>query len=282
MNMNSIYYHRLQNALESGLYAQALSVERMFHEAFPSRSFQNVSLSEIDEVGLLAHTSLLIALRQDARAANISDRILNSKLQIAGAVGAGPGDWPLTLTLAGYNSRAQKDDRFLATAYPAVYVDDFKRAANANSVRPELLYSVVREESRFFPAAVSSHGAMGLFQILPSTFKAQLKKYKSLDLEGELSKEAFLLNPGLAIEFGGFWFGRILRDSQKENLLLRIMEHHAGYGAVKTWHAGWKAMGRDDDVEYMVETARYLSTRSFARRVLRNMIIADASGMFAD
>ncbi|WP_207682115.1 transglycosylase SLT domain-containing protein [Desulfonema magnum] len=280
LNMDSVYYQRLQIALESGLYTAALSADSLLRKAFPSRRLQNVSLSDIDASGLIAYTGLIMALRLDARSANALDKRLNSKLQIAGAVGKKAGDWPLTLFLAGYKPTAQKDGRFLATAYPMAYTDAFKKAGTANSVKPELLYSVVREESRFFPAAISSAGAMGLFQFLPSTFGGLLQSHKELSLRGSPSKEAFLLTPEFSLDLGGFWFGKELKGNHQGNILFSIMEHHAGRGAVMSWLEGWKAFNREDDVEYMAETVRYLSTRIFVRKVMRNMVIVNASGMF--
>jgi hypothetical protein len=39
-------------------------------------------------------------------------------------------------------------------------------------------------------------------------------------------------------------------------------------------------MGRDTDIEYMIETVRFGETRLFARRVITDMIIVEAAGLF--
>jgi len=42
-------------------------------------------------------------------------------------------------------------------------------AAKAEKVQPDLLRAVIRQESRFYPCAVSEHGAKGLMQLMPDT-----------------------------------------------------------------------------------------------------------------
>jgi soluble lytic murein transglycosylase-like protein len=42
-------------------------------------------------------------------------------------------------------------------------------AAKAEKVQPELLRAVIQQESRFYPCAVSQHGAKGLMQLMPDT-----------------------------------------------------------------------------------------------------------------
>ena len=57
---------------------------------------------------------------------------------------------------------------------PAAQVDPLiDGASKAEKLEPELVRAVVRQESRFYPCAVSSHGAKGLMQLMPDTI-AQL------------------------------------------------------------------------------------------------------------
>ncbi len=53
---------------------------------------------------------------------------------------------------------------------PAAEVDELvTKAGDASSVSPDLLRSVIKEESGFRPCAVSSKGAMGLMQLMGTT-----------------------------------------------------------------------------------------------------------------
>lgn len=53
----------------------------------------------------------------------------------------------------------------------AEILDEIRRWARYYRVDPKLIQTVVRAESAFNPAAVSSKGAMGLMQLMPSTAK---------------------------------------------------------------------------------------------------------------
>jgi soluble lytic murein transglycosylase-like protein len=95
------------------------------------------------------------------------------------------------------------------------------------------------------------------------------------------SREAFLSDPGLTIDLGARWFRKELLDRHEGNILLAVMEHNAGYPAVKDWIETWETAGRYGDVEYMIETAGFSETRIFTRSVLTDMAVAQAIGLFA-
>ena len=81
-----------------------------------------------------------------------------------------------------------------------------------------------------------------------------------------------LYDSELNIELGARWFNGLLRR-QDGNVLFAVMEHNAGYPAVRQW----KKADRLADVEYMIDATRYLQTRLLARSVLGSMAIAKAS-----
>jgi soluble lytic murein transglycosylase-like protein len=56
------------------------------------------------------------------------------------------------------------------------------KAAAANQISPELVFSVMRQESAFVPCAVSDKGALGLMQLMPET-ATQLGVIDPLDAE---------------------------------------------------------------------------------------------------
>jgi tetratricopeptide (TPR) repeat protein len=255
---DSSYHHRLSNALQTGLYATTFDEYNRLRQKFPTRRLEELSLRELDDSGMFTPVCLLLSLRQDALAAKDIKRgssiFADNFLLIANAVGNKGGDWPLSMhmVIAGgeplkQKSAIQRSDGYLVTAFPPAFKDSINRKGEAYNVKPELLYSIARRESLFYPSALSKRGALGLFQFIPSTFRA-------LDRD-ELLKR------------------------QKGNVLLAIMEHNAGYGAVRSWTKYWKESDRMNDVEYMIETVRFAETRIFARRVLTDIIITDAIGV---
>lgn len=292
LGSQTAYLARLGASVRSGLYAAALGVIPKVRVRFPGRRLEEVTPEELDGAGVLARIAVLLALRQDALAATDAATAPENRLAVASALGHGVQDWPLALRIviaAGVpwdrRRATQRSPHFLATAYPPAYADEIGRSAAEHKVRPELLYAIARMESLFNPAALSPRGALGLFQFTPDTFMALVKKYpgwRLLDPAKAESREAFLLSPKLSLDLGARWFRHELLERQDGDLLLAIMEHNAGIDAVKAWARGWERLDRRGDVEYMVETIQYSQTRIFTRRVLTDLLIADAVGFLHD
>ena len=58
---------------------------------------------------------------------------------------------------------------FYELVYPRPFVDAVTSAAGGRDLDPAFMFSLMRQESRFDPAARSLVGALGLFQIMPYT-----------------------------------------------------------------------------------------------------------------
>jgi soluble lytic murein transglycosylase-like protein/TolA-binding protein len=288
LSRESPYHLRLAGVLEMGLYSTALSAELQLRKDLPSRRLEDISLKELDDTGLLARLVLLLAFRQDAAIAKDILPDAKNRLQIAAAVGKIAGDWPMAMVLIvaakdPYEQRAavQRDDSYLATAYPRVYADLFKKAGVTWGVPPELIYSIAREESLFSPTALSSSGASGLLQFTPQTFDKLDKRWSLLQSSSIGSREEFLLNPNLSIELGARWFSSLLAEGRNNGTVaipLAVMDHNAGGAAVRQWVSYWSTVGRASDIEFMIETVRFVETRIFLRRVLADEYIVDAAG----
>ena len=149
---------------------------------------------------------------------------------------------------------------------------------NHRGAPPELLYAVIRNETRFDPAALSSKGALGLFQFISATFKSLNNQWNLLENSDAPSRQAFLLDPEKNVDLGARWFGEELLPRQEGNILLAVMEHHAGNSAVRRWQDGWKRTNFFGDIEFMIETIGYRSTRHFVRRVIADYTVAESIG----
>ena len=292
----SFYMARLREAIQTGLYAECLRGDRRFRAAFPSRRLQDVSTAELDGARLLPSLVLWLARRQDALAVKDSSPDVEQRLRIAASVGKWAGDWPLavSLTMTLHEPRhliasLQADPHYLATAYPPLFVEQISEAVGKYKkykVPPELLYSVMRNESLFSPDALSRVGAFGLFQFLPDTFRGLDVTWHLLQPGGAPSMDAFLLDPERSIDLAARWLGQELLPPYRKalplyqgSILLAVMGHQAGLGYVAGWMADWKTQGRLGDIEFMVETAGMSETRIFAREVFSTLAIAKAAGI---
>ena len=144
------------------------------------------------------------------------------------------------------------------------------------------MYAVMRNESQFYARAISSIGALGLFQFMPTTFEGLNKKWKVTELNGPSSVVDYLLDPAHNINLWARWANDDLKIPQQGEVDIGVMEHQAGAGNVKRWRRYWDAMGAPGDIEYRIETARFPATRVFVRSVLADLAIADSTGLFAN
>jgi hypothetical protein len=95
--------------------------------------------------------------------------------------------------------------------------DAVERIAAQHSLPPQLLHSVIRVESNYNPMAVSSAGALGLMQLIPST----ARRFGVSDV----------FNPVENIQ-GGARYLRYLLDLFNGNYPLALAAYNAGEGAV--------------------------------------------------
>ncbi len=103
-------------------------------------------------------------------------------------------------------------------ASPARGIDEaVERIAAQQAVLPELIHSVIQVESNYNPFAVSSKGALGLMQLIPST----ARRFGVADV----------FNPLENIE-GGARYLRYLLDLYHDNYTLALAAYNAGENAV--------------------------------------------------
>ena len=278
----SPYASRLGEELRSKLYAESLGAAIRLRHMYPSQRLEEVTLLALDSSHLFSRIALLLAFRQDALAA--ASLHPEGRQRIAVAVGELARDWPLTQRLccgADASQRGasgfQKDAHFLTAAYPTAFAAAFRNTGDTYELQPELLYSVVREESFFYPAALSPDGALGLFQFIPSTFQTLDRRWELLRSSGISSREEFLLNPARSIDLGGRWFHEYLLPVNGGDIVAALVEHNTNRKLVKAWKSSLTALGRSGDVEYAIETIPYMSTRVFVKGVLGDLAIMRAA-----
>ena len=118
-------------------------------------------------------------------------------------------------------------DKVMTTLYPKEYSEYVKKYAAEYEIDDYLLYSVMRTESGFDPAAVSSVGARGLTQITEDTFDWLLTK------TGEDYTFDDLFIPEVSIKYGALFLSILQNEYAITETVLAA--YHAGMGNVSSW-----------------------------------------------
>lgn len=280
--IDSPYASRLQEELQSGLYLESLRASERLSHLYPSRRLEELAPQEIDSAHLFSRFALLLAFRQDALVA--TDLHPEIRLQVATRIGELSQDWPMAKPLCceadntgGRTLSSQHDPRFLTVAYPIAYAEAFRSAGTTYELQPELLYGIVREESFFYPNALSPDGALGLFQFIPSTFRILDQRWNLLKNSGFSSREEFLMNPDRSIDLGARWFHEYLLPANHGDIVAAVMEHNTNRKFVKSWSEKLRTTRRGSDAEYEIESISYLPTRLFVKGTLADMAIMKAA-----
>lgn len=145
--------------------------------------------------------------------------------------------------------------------YPVPYGDLVDEAAEFNRISPWLILSIMRAESLFQPQVVSSVGARGLMQIMP-TSGARIAEF----LEYPEFEPAHLDQPEVSIAFGAWYLARLLKY-YSGNLLLAIAAYNAGPEAIDRWLKRNPGMSLDE----FLEDIPFDQTRKYVSTVLTNM-----------
>jgi len=143
--------------------------------------------------------------------------------------------------------------------YPWPYRDVTMRHAERQDLDPFLVAAIIRVESSFRSNALSSQGARGLMQIMPTTGQ-WIAKQKSLQDYSEDS----LFHPETNIMFGT-WYLRNLKEQFDGNLVVALAAYNGGRGNVRAWldQKIWSGQASD------IADIPFPETRHYVWRVLR-------------
>lgn len=145
----------------------------------------------------------------------------------------------------------------LSMAYPAEVVGLARECSGVVRADPYLVASVMREESAFKPDAVSSVGAMGMMQLMPSTARFIARKSGEKTFETEQ-----LLAAPMNIRLGSQYLSYLL-DVFNGDTTLAVAAYNAGPGAVRRWTQEFT--GEPDE---FIETIPFPETREYTKRVI--------------
>src|SRR5207237_6169479 len=161
-----------------------------------------------------------------------------------------------------FTTLAASDDPALPRAfwemlYPFGWRDDVTAAAQRTGLDPFLVAAVVREESSYYPRAVSRTGARGLMQLQPSTARPMAEHRGLAFAGGEL-----LDDPRSNIDIGTSFLADLLREFNDPRLA--VAAYNAGPARLRQW---WK-IRRTSDLEAFVEQIPFDETRLYVKRVM--------------
>ncbi len=114
--------------------------------------------------------------------------------------------------------------------YPQEYSEFVSQYSQMYDLDEALVYAVIRTESGFRAEVESSAGAVGLMQIMPSTFEY----LQSLESDSVEYSEDELKNPEINIKYGTYYLF-ILLQHYNGSEQLAVAAYNAGLSNVDSW-----------------------------------------------
>ncbi|MBL8446589.1 MAG: lytic transglycosylase domain-containing protein [Zoogloeaceae bacterium] len=146
--------------------------------------------------------------------------------------------------------------------YLSPYRDRIEPNARERNLDLAWVYGLMRQESRFIPAAKSSVGAQGLMQIMPSTGKWIAGK---LGMKGY--QVGWLSDPDTNVMFGTTYM-RMVLEGLDDHPVLASAAYNAGPGRAKKWKDERPLEGA-----IYAETIPFTETRDYVKKVMANAVI---------
>ncbi|HYL92651.1 MAG TPA: transglycosylase SLT domain-containing protein, partial [Alphaproteobacteria bacterium] len=147
--------------------------------------------------------------------------------------------------------------------FPRPYWADLKKHSADNQLDPYLVASLIRQESEFDPAAVSTANALGLMQLLPSVGRGLAKELKIK----QYSQDDLFVAP-INIGLGTHYF-RHMVDHYNGQVEYALAAYNAGEDRVDDWRRN----GSFKDVDEFVESIPFMQTREYVQAIMRNAVL---------
>lgn len=145
-------------------------------------------------------------------------------------------------------------------SYPKGYQEFVGPYARKYGVDELLVYSIIREESRFQKDVVSPADAVGLMQLIPPTARTVARQ---IGING--FSTAMLTIPRINIEMGIFYFKQVL-DKFDGDVELALASYNAGPHRAADWKVRFYGLEKDE----FIEEVPFRETRNYIRRILRS------------
>jgi len=170
------------------------------------------------------------------------------------------GDYRSSMYFIGAVSRTRRltlDE--LKTYYPRAYAEVVEPLAADLDIPVHLVYGLVREESYFDPRVVSSAGAVGLSQLMPSTAASLAQKLKIVEPD--------LRDPATNLAIGMRHYRDLVRAAGSTTKAL--LAYNAGLSRLRRWERSSPGVPED----LFVESAAIAETRDYVRKILVSSVM---------
>ncbi len=144
--------------------------------------------------------------------------------------------------------------------YPKYYSDAVELASLEFDVSENLLYAMIKAESDFDADAVSRAGAVGLMQIMPSTFEKDIKPKLGIEKSGTDALKDYMIN----VRSGAYYFSYLYNYCGDTETALAM--YNAGIGRVNSWLENEKYSKNGE--ELIVDHIPFPETRTYVLRVM--------------
>ena len=155
----------------------------------------------------------------------------------------------------------QKDVVLWGSLYPTIDKSIIKHAP------PELVMSIIRQESQFNPKAKSGAGAVGMMQLMPST-----ARYVSKKLRMYYSQRKLQNSPQYNIRLGSFYIYNLIKRYDN-SFILAIASYNAGQGNVNKWinrMGDPRKYKHTHSIVDWIEQIPFPETRNYVQRVMES------------
>lgn len=168
--------------------------------------------------------------------------------------------------------RAALPSGFERLLFPRSYDDLVQSHATRLGLDPDMVFSLIRQESVFNPRAQSLVGALGLMQLMPATARLEARRlgasYLPAPRRRDISRAATsakgILVPENNVALGVHHFHRLI--SKYGSPVFALAAYNASPGAADKW---LKSIPTDDILVFM-ERIPYAETRAYVKLIMRN------------
>ncbi|MBP7738418.1 MAG: transglycosylase SLT domain-containing protein [Spirochaetes bacterium] len=137
--------------------------------------------------------------------------------------------------------------------FPVPFQECVSQYGALYSVDTEIIYALMKAESLFKQNAVSSAGASGLMQLMPSTARGIARGLRLKDYD--------LADPCTSIQLGTKYISGLMREF-RGNYQYMVAAYNAGAGNVDKWKERYK----NEDMDYFTEFTPFIETRYYILR----------------